>query len=128
MAELSRPSITFLKKKFPSIVVVKNPMDLVGDADTERYKIALEQCVKDKNIDIILAVVLSQTPLVEKENLIQVLQELNKKSKKPIITITTGSAYAQMIKKSIEEAGLPCFVFPNNAVRAIKAFVEYYKK
>ena len=103
-------------------------MDLVGDANTERYKLALEQCIKDKNVDIILAVILSQTPLVEKENIVQVLQEINKKSKKPIITITTGSEYALTTKKAIEESGLPCFVFPNNAVRAIKAFVEYYRK
>lgn len=117
-----------LKKKFPSIAIVENPIDLLGDATTERYKLALEACLKDKNVDIVLAVVLSQTPLIESETIVDVLKELNDKKKKPIVTITTGSEYSERLKQDIEEHGLPCFRFPFNAVRAIKVFLEYYNK
>jgi acyl-CoA synthetase (NDP forming) len=80
----------------------------------------------DKNVDIILAVVLPQTPLISKQNIIQALDELNQNSKKPIITITTGSQYAIKLRKQIEEKGIPCFEFPHGAVRAIKKFTSFF--
>jgi acetyl coenzyme A synthetase (ADP forming)-like protein len=128
MANMNSAIKNSLKKKFPPIAVVENPIDLLGDATTERYRLALEACIKDKNVDIILAVVLSQTPLIEKESIVDVLKELNDKKKKPIITVTTGSKYSEILKQDIEAHGLPCFRFPFNAVRAIKVFLEYYNK
>jgi len=128
MATMSKTLKNSLKKKFPPIAVVENPIDLLGDATTERYRLALEACLKDKNVDIVLAVVLSQTPLIEKENIVDVLKELNDKKKKPIVTITTGSEYSERLKQDIEDHGLPCFKFPFNAVRAVKVFLEYYNK
>ena len=128
MAELTSATKNSLKKKLPPIAVVGNPIDLLGDATTARYRLALDACVKDKNVDIIVAIVLSQTPLLEEEIITDVLQEFNDKKKKPIITITTGSEFSEKLKQEIENSGLPCFRFPFSAIRAIKMYLEYYKK
>ncbi|MBW3017640.1 CoA-binding protein [Candidatus Woesearchaeota archaeon] len=128
MAEMSAAVKRSLKKKLPPIAVAENPIDLLGDATTERYRLAFDACMKDKNVDIILAVVLSQTPLIEEEIITDVLKEFNEKKKKPIVTITTGSEFSERLKQDIEDSGLPCFRFPFNAVRAIKVLLEYHKK
>jgi len=128
MAEMTSAVKKSLKKKLPPIAVAENPIDLLGDATTERYRLAFDACMKDKNVDIILAVVLSQTPLIEEEIITDVLKEFNDKKKKPIITITTGSEFSDRLQQDIEDSGLPCFKFPFNAVRAIKALLEYHKK
>ena len=128
MAEMHSAVKRSLKKKLPPIAVAENPIDLLGDATTERYRLAFDACMKDKNVDIILAVVLSQTPLIEEETITDVLKEFNDKKKKPIITITTGSEFSERLKQEIEDSGLPCFRFPFNAVRAVKALLEYHKK
>lgn len=128
MAEMNSAVKRSLKKKLPPIAVAENPIDLLGDATTERYRLAFDACMKDKNVDIILAVVLSQTPLIEEETITDVLKEFNDKKKKPIITITTGSEFSERLKQEIEDSGLPCFRFPFNAVRAVKALLEYHKK
>jgi len=128
MSEMSSAVQKSLKKKLPPIAAVGNPIDLLGDATTARYRLALDACMKDRNVDIIFAVVLSQTPLIEKETITDVLKEFNDKQKKPIVTITTGSEFSEKLKRQIEDSGLPCFRFPFNAVRAVKAYLEYYKK
>ncbi|MBD3303893.1 CoA-binding protein [Candidatus Woesearchaeota archaeon] len=128
MSEMSSAVKNSLKKKLPSIAAVGNPVDLLGDATTERYRLALDACIKDKNVDVIVAVVLSQTPLIEKEIITDVLEEFNNRKKKPIVTVTTGSEFSEKLKQEIEDSGLPCFRFPFNAVRAVKAYLEYYKK
>jgi len=124
--KLAKPGRTIkaLRKIFPPTVVVDNPTDLLGDATVERYKLALEAALKDTNNDSIVLVVLTQTPRLD-ESLVQVVREAYAKAHKPIILVTTGSEYATKMKKQFEAAGLPCFTFPENAVRALAAYTHY---
>ena len=117
--------IKALQKVFPPHVVVSNPIDVLGDATTERYKLALEAALKDTNNDGILLITLTQTPLLDNELLVQVVREAYEKAHKPIILVSTGSEYALKLKKQFEAVGLPCFTFPSNAVRAFAAYAHY---
>lgn len=127
MAEPKKTTLNALKRKMPKIAVIKNPTDILGDANTQRYIDSISAYLKDDHVDIILAVVLPQTPLIGQQSILEALEQLNKKAKKPLITVTTGSEYAIGLRKQIEEKGIPCFEFPHNAVRAIKQFIEKNK-
>ena len=127
LAELSDSSKKILKKNFPPIAQIHNPLDLLGDANTERYKLAIETCMNDSNIDIILVIALLQTPLVTVD-IVDVITELNDMKKKPIIVVCTGGNFTQVLKDSLEENGVPTFTFPENAVKSIKSLVDYARK
>jgi len=114
-----------LQKVFPPTVIVDNPIDLLGDATVERYKLAIDAAVKDTNNDSIVLIALTQTPLLDNERLVPIVKEAYRASHKPIILVTTGSEYAITLKKKFEAAGLPCFTFPENAVRALAAYTHY---
>ncbi len=117
-------TIKALQKIFPPTVIVDNPTDLLGDATVERYKLAIEAALKDTNNDSIIVVALTQTPLLD-ESLVQVVKEAYAKAHKPIVLVTTGSEYAIQLKKQFEKTGIPCFTFPENAVRALAAYTHY---
>lgn len=125
-AKLAGSTITELKKHLPPLVTIKNPMDLVGDADTKRYQTAIEACLNDPNIDILYVVLLYQTPLITPD-IIDIITEYKDLNKKPIITVSTGSDFTVVLRKGLEENGIPCFEFPDNAMNAIGKLVEYYK-
>lgn len=125
MAQMSKKTHDFLKKNFSPIAIVNNPMDLAGDADTNRYKLAIGSCLEDKNIDIILTVLLYQTPLISPD-VTDVVSGFNSLRKKPIIVVSTGGEFTQVLKKSLEGKGVPCFTFPEEAVNAIRELVHYY--
>jgi len=127
LAELSDSSKKILKKNFPPIAQIHNPLDLLGDANTERYKLAIETCMNDSNIDIILVIALLQTPLVTVD-IVDVITELNDIKKKPIIVVCTGGNFTQVLKDSLEENGVPTFTFPENAVKSINSLVDYARK
>lgn len=116
--------IKALQKTFPPTVILGNPTDLLGDATVERYKLALEAALKDTNNDSILLIALTQTPLLD-ESLVQVVKEAYAEAHKPIILVTTGSEYAIKLRKQFEATGIPCFTFPENAVRALAAYTNY---
>lgn len=114
-----------LRKSFPSTVIVHNPIDVLGDATIERYKLALEGAIADTNNDSIIVIILTQTPLITIE-IVSEVSKLCKKSQKPIVIVTTGSRYSLELKEKFEKEGLSCFTFPENAVRALSAYTHYY--
>lgn len=125
LAELSDSSKKFLKKSLPFIATISNPLDLVGDADDLRYKLAIETCLNDKNNDVILVNLLYQTPRLT-SSIVNILSDLNSKSIKPIVVVSTGSYLTTELKKELENRSIPCFQFPENAVKSIKAAYDYY--
>jgi acetyl coenzyme A synthetase (ADP forming)-like protein len=125
MAEMNPKTQAELKKHFSELVIVKNPIDLIGDADNNRYKLAVSAALNDKNVDIVLVVLLFQTPLIT-ENITEIITELNNKKQKPIITISTGGDYTKELQDKLERENVPTFTFPNEAVKAIKALCNYW--
>ncbi len=125
LAQMDEKNKKSLRKVFPPIVVVSNPMDLVGDATTERYRLAIDAALNDNNVDILIVLVLMQTPLITPD-IIDIISEFDELRKKPIICVATGGEFTMTLRKSLEENGVPCFTFPESAVRAVKQLVEYY--
>ncbi len=125
MAELGKGSVNKLKKLMPKIVSVRNPLDIIGDSDTERYDKALSVLIDDKNIDIIIVVILYQLPLLD-QGVVDVIVKYKKMKKKPIVVISTGGDYVNKINKGLISNGVPCYQFPSMAVKAVRKLVEYY--
>ncbi|MFH1972322.1 MAG: CoA-binding protein [archaeon] len=118
LSELSKRTTKRLTVLFPKICTIKNPMDLVGDATDERYGIAIDACMRDDNVDLLLIILLPQTPLITKN----IIKELKKNTKKPMVFIVTGGKKTQPFIKSLENNNFPVFQYPSEAVKAIKKF------
>lgn len=127
MASLSNESIKKLRKELPEKINIRNPLDVVGDATTGIYKIALENCVKDKNVDAVLLIILYQTPLITPD-IVEVVSEMHEETKKPIVVVSTGSEFTKNLSDYLAQNGLPIFSFPEGAVKAIDKVVWYQEK
>src|SRR3989344_1305598 len=125
LACLSKKTTALLKKSLPKTVIISNPIDLTGDADNPRYKLALSSCLKDKNVDVIFLIILFQTPLVD-ENIVQDILSL--KNKKPIVVVSAGDFFTRAIKQALEENNIPTYAFPENAASSIRKLLEYKGK
>ncbi len=127
LAKMSKDNINTLKKGLPSYVVLKNPIDLTGDADAERYRIAIDAALDDPNVDMIALITLFQVPLLTSE-IVEVVSAANRRREKPIVVIAAGGRYTEVLKKSIEDSGVPTFSYPERAVEALGALHGYRKK
>lgn len=124
LATLSDDTINTLKSQMPAEVIISNPTDLVGNANTERYKIALEKIVQDPNVSIIILIILLSVSYVESD-IIDVINDVRLTYKKPIIVTTIGGDFTQMMIKMMEENHIPTFSSPKRTVDAVKALVYY---
>ena len=97
----------------------------MGDADTGRYRTSINASLDDQNIDILLVVVLYQTPLITSD-IVDVIKEAHDSKKKPIFIVSTGGDFTEIHKRSLEEHGVPCFTFPDRAAKAIRTLCNYY--
>ncbi|MBS3171985.1 CoA-binding protein [Candidatus Woesearchaeota archaeon] len=119
MTELSLNVKRRLWKELPPTVNIGNPLDIVGDANDERYKFALENVMNDKNVDCVLVIVLYQTPTLDEK----VLEVIAKFNKKPMILVATGSN-----PEYLKNLNLVSFDFPEKAISALDKLVGYYNK
>ncbi|HLD83292.1 MAG TPA: CoA-binding protein [archaeon] len=125
MAEMSQVTRKILRKQLPKLVNIGNPLDLVGDATTERYKTVMEAALADGAIDAILLIVLYQTPRITTD-IVDMIVEMNDRKRKPIVVVSTGGEFTELLSKNLEANGIPTFEYPEAAVRSIKALAEYY--
>ncbi|MDP3918770.1 MAG: CoA-binding protein [Nanoarchaeota archaeon] len=123
MSNLTQTSKEYLKKHVPKIVTISNPIDLVGDATNERYDIALKTVMRDANVDLILLILLHQTPNID-EGMINILKKY--KNRKPLVVVSTGGEKTQKLSKEVEELGFPVFSFPEQAIKALKKWSDWY--
>ncbi len=124
LASLEKKTINKIKKHVPEYAVVKNPVDLVGDADAQRYEIALDALMDDKNVDIILVLILFQTAGVQSE-IIDVIANKSDIKKKPIISFSAGGDFTRLHMRMLEKVGVPSFDSLEDAADAIEKMYLY---
>lgn len=128
LSSLSKQSVGKIKKMVPNYISISNPLDLTGDADSLRYRLAIETAMKDKNIDAVLLIVLFQLSTLD-STMIKIISD-SKKYKKPIVLCSLGGEFTDIYKKILEEKGIPTYPTPDRAARALSSLVkraEYLK-
>ena len=126
LSDFSQTTIINVKASLPDYALPHNPLDLVGDADVQRYRVALDAVSADPSVGIILVIVLLQTSFIESD-VVDAISEANVASGKPIIVCTIGGDFTQILSKMLEDDRIPSYPTPERAVKAISALISYGK-
>jgi acetyltransferase len=113
-----------LAAALPEGADVTNPLDIIGDADIERFRTALETVLGADAVGG--AVVLSvPTALFEFEDLADVVGSVQQTYDKPVVTCLMGGAEAARAADRLEAYGILDTFDPARAVPALEALAEY---
>jgi acetyl coenzyme A synthetase (ADP forming)-like protein len=118
LSELSSRTQQELALKLPAAACVKNPVDVLGDALSDRYKFAIEHVIRDKNVDGVI-VILTPQVMTEIEKTAEIIVNIDKKSKKFIIPTFIGGKEVERGNKIFQKNGVCYFSYPEDAVRAL---------
>lgn len=124
LAKLSEETENNIKDKFPPHAIVGNPTDVVGDTDKKRYEVAIEEMLKDDNVDGIIVIVLFQVPTLEYE-VVESIAEYAEESEKPIVACAMGGEHTKPHADKLERLGVPTYPSPERAARAMKGLAKY---
>src|ERR1022692_3710201 len=124
LATLSEESLRSLDQFLPRHWSHNNPIDILGDADAERYAKALEIASKDPNSDGLL-VILSPQGITDPSEVAQRLRPYAQASGKPLLASWMGGVSVASGDKVLNAAGIPTFSFPDTAARAFTYMWRY---
>jgi acetyl coenzyme A synthetase (ADP forming)-like protein len=121
---MSRASIDKIAEKLPSSASLYNPVDVIGDATSERYKVVLEQAIQDELIQGI-CVVLTPQAMTDVDNVADVVISSSNKTDKPIFTTFIGGQRIKNAIKKLKENKIPNFTDPSVAINAYSKLINF---
>ena len=126
LASLSVETLRTLDENLPPFWSRGNPIDILGDADAARYRLALKACLKDRSVDGILAVLTPQamTGAVE---VAQEMVEISKGAYKTLLTAFMGEDDVADARRILEQGKIPAYETPEEAVRSFMNMVAYQR-
>jgi acetyltransferase len=124
LATPSEESLRGLDQFLPRHWSHNNPIDILGDADSERYAKALEIASKDRNSDGLL-VILSPQGMTDPFEVAERVQPYAQASGKPLLASWMGGLSVASGEKVLNTAGIPTFSFPDTAARAFTYMWRY---
>jgi len=124
LARLSEDSLKQLDSVLPPYWSKGNPIDVLGDADIDRYVNALGVCVNDPEVD---GVLVAYTPqgAAKPDELAKKVVEIAKSTWKPIITTWMGGGAVIEARRVFAENDIPTYETPEAAVRTYMYMYRY---
>lgn len=114
--ELKKETISFLDKELKGVKNKNNPLDIIGDALPERYRVAMEGLLNQKDINGLIVISASQTMTDHKENAKIVVEMRKKYPQKPIV--------CYFKEGKLEENNVPNYPDAMRAVKSIRSLIK----
>jgi acetyltransferase len=124
LATLSEDSHEALNAFLPAHWSHANPIDILGDADPERYARALEIAIQDPNGDGLLAILAPQG-MTDPAKVAERLKPHATIHGKPLLASWMGGRGVAQGVEILHASGIPTFSYPDTAARAFEAMWRY---
>lgn len=124
LATLTSETMSALNELLPAHWSHGNPIDILGDADPDRYAKSLEIAAKDDNSDGLL-VILTPQAMTDPVQTADQLRPLAKSFAKPILASWMGGVNVAPGASLLEQAGIPTFPYPDTVARVFQYMWQY---
>lgn len=124
LAELAPQTVDALSGFLPRHWSHRNPIDIIGDADPERYARSVEVAVKDPGSDGLL-VILTPQDMTDPTKTAELLKPFARIADRPVLASWMGGAEVAAGDRVLTNAGIPTFNYPDTAVRAFQYMWSY---
>ncbi len=124
LARLELETVHKLKAFLPEAAATGNPVDVLGDARSDRYAQAIEVVAQDPNVDGMICIVTPQamTEIAETANAIG---KLSQQLTKPLLGVFMGEARIKPGVDVLNSYNVPNYKFPEQAGAALAAMRDY---
>jgi len=106
----------------------RNPLDIVGDAGPERYRVAFNTLLADSDIAGLIIIETKQTMSNPIRNAHEIVKARKKFPDKPIVYTTLGGFFSQNASLVLKKHGIPNFNDPRKSALAMKALIDVGKR
>jgi len=126
MARLDPATIARLDQVLPAHWSHGNPVDVLGDAGSDRFAAAIEACLADDGVDGVITMLTPQA-MTDPAGVAEAAARLGRDSRKPLLTCWMGDRQVQPAREISTRARQPHFRTPEAAVEAFGYLAAYQR-
>jgi acetyl coenzyme A synthetase (ADP forming)-like protein len=124
LARFDPECIRCLEQFLPDAASAANPVDVLGDARSDRYRFALEKVVGDCHVDGVM-VILTPQAMTEIAETAKVVANVASTTDIPIAACFMGEARVEEGTSILEQYNIPNYPYPEQAANVFKAMMTY---
>lgn len=124
LTPLSKSVVSELDSFLPKAWSKSNPVDILGDADPERYAKAVDVLLNDQEGDGLL-IILTPQDMTDPTLTAVKIKELSKKATKPLFASWMGGNSVKEGSDVLSDAKIPVFRYPDDAAKTFSSMWEY---
>jgi acetyltransferase len=124
LAPLAPATLARLSEHLPATWSHSNPVDIIGDAPVERYRLALQALLDEPGADAVL-LIHAPTAIVPSGDIARALLPQLRAATRPVLCCWLGGASVAQARSLCAGAGVPVFDTPEEAVRGFLQLVDY---
>ncbi|HEY8353940.1 MAG TPA: bifunctional acetate--CoA ligase family protein/GNAT family N-acetyltransferase [Methylophilaceae bacterium] len=126
IVDLSPQTMERLDKVLPPTWSRGNPVDIIGDAQADRYRHAVQACLEDPQVDGVLTILTPQA-MTRPLEVASAMIELSDRYSKPFLACWMGGTQVDSSRKAFTRARKPSFRTPEPAVEVFSYLSTYYQ-
>jgi 4-hydroxybutyrate---CoA ligase (ADP-forming) len=123
MADISS-SREAIAKVIPPHGSARNPVDIVGDADFNRFEKVLVEVISNQSVGSIVTMCTPSATL-DYDGLARTIVKTSKGSGKTMLAALMGLAEGTKNKEILSEGGIPHFMYAESAIRTLEAMYRF---
>ncbi len=125
VSELAPETQRAIAERLPEEAAVRNPVDLVASATAAKYGEVLSVVLRDPNIDSVIASFIPPLGIQAKDVADAIVGAAAGRPAIPLVAVLMGRASVSAGMRTLMEAGIPGYMFPESAARALAALNRY---
>jgi acetyl coenzyme A synthetase (ADP forming)-like protein len=123
LATLTQETVSHLREVLPPAANHYNPIDVLGDARSDRFAAALQAALKDPGVDAIILLLTPQA-MTEIEKTAEEVVTISHGSEKPVLACFMGGKNVAPGNKILGAGRIPFYAFPEEAADALRVMVQ----
>ncbi|HUG40890.1 MAG TPA: acetate--CoA ligase family protein [Longimicrobiales bacterium] len=121
---LSEETQSSLREVLAAEASVRNPVDMIASATPESYRLVLDRVLGDAAVDAAIAAFVP--PLgIRQEEVAAAIVRARQGHDKPVLAVLMGREGLPQGRAELHEAGIPAYIFPESAARALAAMYRH---
>ncbi len=124
LASLSDGAMAALNEALPPYWSHANPIDVLGDAGSDRFVAAVKTCLAEETVNGILLIYTPQGN-ARPDEMAREVAALVQGSDKPVITVLMGGETVRNGRRIFSDAGIPSYETPEDAVKTYLGMYRY---
>ena len=121
LVDLSPATVEALRPLFPPEASIRNPLDMIASATPAGYRSALTTFLADPDIDAVVPIFVPPFGVKQEDVAEAIVSAARTRPDKPMLAVLMGRKGLPRGRAELREAGIPAYIFPESAARALSA-------